>query len=41
MNFMPVLGNLFSRGDEALQNDLSDSLGSGEVISLAERVMSA
>ena len=35
-------GEIFSpRGDEALQNDLSDTLGSGEVISLAERVMSA
>ena len=40
--FYTRFGEIFSpRGDEALQNDLSDSLGSGEVISLAERVMSA
>ena len=40
--FYARFGEIFSpRGDEALQNDLSDSLGSGEVISLAERVMSA
>ena len=40
--FYARFGEIFSpRGDEALQNDLSDTLGSGEVISLAERVMSA
>ena len=40
--FYARFGEIFSpRGDEALQNDLSDSLGSREVISLAERVMSA
>ena len=40
--FYTRFGEIFSpRGDEALQNDLSDSLGSGEVISLAERVMTA
>ena len=40
--FFARFGEIFSpRGDEALQDDLSDSLGSGDVISLAERVMSA
>ena len=40
--FYARFGEIFSpRGDEALQNDLTDSLGSREVISLAERVMSA
>ena len=40
--FYARFGEIFSpRGDEALQNDLSDTLGSEEVISLAERVMSA
>ena len=40
--FYARFGEIFSpRGDEALQDDLSDSLGSGDVISLAERVMSA
>ena len=40
--FYARFGEIFSpRGDEALQNDLSDTLGSGEVISLAERIMSA
>ena len=40
--FYARFGEIFSpRGDEALQNDLSNTLGSGEVISLAERVMSA
>ena len=40
--FYARFGEIFSpRGEEALQNDLSDTLGSGEVISLAERVMSA
>jgi hypothetical protein len=40
--FYARFGEIFSpRGDEALQGDLSDSLGSGDVISLAERVMSA
>ena len=40
--FFARFGEIFSpRGDEALQDELSDSLGSGDVISLAERVMSA
>ena len=40
--FFARFGEIFSpRGDEALQDDLSDSLGSDDVISLAERVMSA
>ncbi len=40
--FYARFGKIFSpRGDVALQNDLSDTLGSGEVISLAEQVMSA
>ena len=40
--FYARFGEIFSpRGDEALQNDLTDSLGSREVISLAWRVMSA
>lgn len=40
--FYARFGEIFSpRGDEALQNDLSDTLGSEEVISLAERIMSA
>lgn len=40
--FYARFGEIFSpRGEEALQKDLSDNLGSGEVISLAERVMSA
>ena len=40
--FYARFGEIFSpRGDEALQGDLSDSLGSGDLISLAERVMSA
>ena len=40
--FYARFGEIFSpSGDEVLQEDLSDSLGSGEVISLAERVMSA
>ena len=40
--FYSRFGEIFSpRGDEALQNDLKDSLGSDEVISLAEKVMSA
>ena len=40
--FYARFGEIFSpREDEALQDDLSDSLGSGDVISLAERVMSA
>ena len=40
--FYARFGEIFSpRGDEALQNDLSDTLGSGEVISLAERIISA
>lgn len=40
--FYVRFGKIFSpHGDEVLKEDLSDSLGSGEVISLAERVMSA
>ena len=40
--FYARFGKIFSpHGDEVLKEDLSDSLGSEEVISLAERVMSA
>ena len=40
--FYAQFGEVFSpRGDEALQNDLNDTLGSDEVMSLAEKVMSA
>jgi hypothetical protein len=39
--FYAQFGEIFSpRGDEALQNDLNDTLGSDEVMSLAEKVMS-
>ena len=39
--FYARFGEVFSpRGDEALQDELKDSLGSDEVLSLAEKVMS-
>ena len=40
--FYAQFGEVFSpRGDDALQNDLKDTLGSAEVISLAQRIMAA
>ena len=40
--FYAQFGEVFSpRGDDALQNDLKDTLGSAEVISLAQRIMVA
>ena len=39
--FYGSFGEIFSpRGDNALQNELKDSLGSEEVISLVESIMS-
>ena len=40
--FYAQFGEVFSpRGDEALQNELKDTLGSDEVMSFMEKVMSA